>query len=224
MSTEAHAVQKDKILLVEDEEETRSVLEKLLRLNNYEVKSAKNGSEALEIADSFIPKVVVADWIMPEMTGVELCDKLKNSEKHKLVYFILLTARATVKDRITGLDLGADDFLVKPVENQELLARIRSGVRIHNLQNELKKTEHNKALIEMAATIGHKINNPLSGLILSVKNIESEISEANLTKYKEDFYIINKSIERIAKFGNALKNLKNPQLIDYDSNSRILDV
>ncbi|MGE5399242.1 MAG: response regulator [Ignavibacteriales bacterium] len=215
---------KDRILIVEDEEDTRFILERLLTKNNYEVKTANNGSEALQALETYTPKVVVADWTMPVMDGIELCNIIKKDDKFKLIYFILLTARASLKDRVTGLDIGADDFLVKPIENQELLARIRSGIRIHNLQNELKSIEHNKALVEMACTIGHQINNPLSSLIMSLKNLESELEAAKKQKLDEDFYVINESIERIKKFVQALINLENPEIVNYTPDSKMLRI
>lgn len=215
---------KDKILIVEDEEDTRFILERLLAKNDYEVKTAVNGEEALALLSSYMPKVVIADWTMPKMDGTELCNIIKNSENYKLIYFILLTARASIKDRVTGLDIGADDFLVKPIENQELLARIRSGIRIHNLQLELKKIEHNKAIVEMACTIGHQINNPLASLIMSISNVESEIDPSNKPKFDEDFYIVHESIERIKKFVEALNNLENPEIVNYSNNTKMLKI
>ncbi len=214
----------DKILIVEDEEDTRFILERLLSKNGYEVKTARNGEDALTILNEYAPKVIVADWTMPKMDGIELCNIVKKDERHKLIYFILLTARASTKDRVTGLDIGADDFLVKPVENQELLARIRAGIRINNLQNELKKIEHNKAIIEMATTIGHQINNPLSSLMMSVKSIESELSDDEKKKHEEDFYIVNEAISRIKKFAEALNNLENPEFINYAKDSKMLKI
>ena len=144
--------------------------------------------------------------------------------KIKSIYFIVLTARASLKDRITGLDVGADDFLVKPIENQELLARIRSGIRIFNLQSELKSIEHNKAVVELACTLGHKINNPLSSLIISTQNLEAELSNGNNNNYKEDFYLVRESIKRIQKFVKALQNLQNPEFIDYDLDNKMLKI
>jgi len=213
---------KDKILVVEDEKDTRFILEKLLTRNNYEVVTAINGEDALEILKTFSPKVILADWTMPVLDGLALCNILKSDEKYKGIYFIILTARSSLKDRIMGLDIGADDFLVKPVENQELLARIRSGIRIYNLQNELKNAEHNKAVIEMACTIGHKINNPLSSLVLSLKTIENELSEEEKAKLSEELKTINESVERINKFVQQLIYLQNPQLIDYVDENRMI--
>ncbi len=212
---------RDKILVVEDEEDTRFILNRLLSKNNYNVKTAENGEAALEVLKEFHPKVVLADWTMPVMDGLQLCDILKSKEETKLIYYIVLTARASLKDRVTGLDVGADDFLVKPVENQELLARIRSGVRINNLQNELKNIEHNKALIEMAATLGHQINNPLGSLVMAVNNLEDDLKKSK-SKHQDDLFIINQSIERISKFVDALKHLKDPSFTEYALDNQML--
>lgn len=216
--------EKDNILVVEDEEDTRFVLERLLSKNGYNVSSCRNGEEALKVLSDFYPKVIIADWTMPKMDGLELCNILKEKESTKHIYFIVLTARASLKDRITGLDVGADDFLVKPIENQELLARIRSGVRIYNLQTELKNIEHDKAVVELAATLGHKINNPLSSLVMSISTLQSEMNSDEAEKYKDDLFIINQSIERIKKFVEALKNLQNPEVIKYALENKMLKI
>lgn len=213
---------KDKVLIVEDEKDTRFILEKLLLRNNYEVMTALNGQDALEVLKKFDPKVIVADWTMPVLDGLALCNILKSDDKYKLVYFIILTARSSLKDRIMGLDVGADDFLVKPVENQELLARIRSGIRIFNLQSELKNIEYSKAVVEMACTIGHKINNPLSSLLLSFGNIENELKDAEKQKLGEDIATLKESVERIKKFVNELIHLEKPESVNYSEESKMI--
>ncbi len=121
---------KNKILVVEDEEDSRFIYERLLTKNGYTVKSVNNGEEALEVIGEFKPSIILADWTMPKLNGIELCNIIKSKEEFKLIYFILLTARTSLKDRVEGLDTGADDYLVKPIDNQELVARIRSGIRI----------------------------------------------------------------------------------------------
>ncbi|MDR3626083.1 MAG: response regulator [Ignavibacteriaceae bacterium] len=212
----------NKVLIVEDEKDTLFILNKLLTKNDYEVFTSTNGQEALEVLNKDVPDVIIADWTMPVMDGLELCNIVKKNEKFKLIYFIILTARASLKDRVTGLDVGADDFLVKPVQNQELLARIRSGIRIHNLQNELKEIEHDRAIVEMACTIGHKINNPLSSLDMTLKNIEDDLKTAGKKSFEEDFQVINQSIERIKILANDLAHLKNPEIIDYSNDSKMI--
>ncbi len=211
----------ENILIVEDEEDTAYILERLLTKNGYAVKTAHNGQEALKIVENYMPKVIVADWTMPVMDGIELCNRLKNMEEFKLIYYIMLTARVSVSDRVKGLDVGADDFLVKPVENEELLARIRSGVRIYNLQQELKKIEHSRAVIDMACTIGHKLNNPMSSLIFSIKNIQDDLFD-DKDKFSEDFEIIEQSIDRIKTLTSELVSLNKPEFEDYTDQTRMI--
>lgn len=217
--------EKPKILIVEDEPDTAYILGLLLKKNNFDIKIAQNGNEALEVLKDFVPQVILADWNMPVMNGIELCEKVKENEKYRLIYYIILTARSTLQDRVKGLDVGADDFLLKPIENQELLARIRTGMRIHNLQNELHKIAHSKALIEMATTIGHKINNPLSSLLLSIENIKNELKDKNFEKeFIDDFKIMTESIKKIQSLANDLKHLEQPELIEYSDKKNMLNL
>jgi sigma-B regulation protein RsbU (phosphoserine phosphatase) len=215
-------IEKDKILVVEDERDTRFILEKLLTKNNFEVITANNGQEALKLLETFTPKVILADWTMPIMDGLELCNQIKNNEKLKIIYFIILTARTSLRDRVTGLDVGADDFLMKPIENQELVARIRSGIRIFNLQRELKTIEHSKAVVELACTIGHKINNPLSSLKLAMNNLMESSSAKSSDQAAEDFEIMKQAIERIQTFVQQLTHLENPQIINYSDDTNMI--
>lgn len=218
------AEKKDKILVVEDEQDTKYILETLLKRSGYEIRTANNGLEALEVLQNFKPHVILADWTMPLMDGVELCDRLRKEEEYKSIYYIILTARGTLRDKIEGLDTGADDFLVKPTDNQELLARIRTGIRITKLQEELREAEHNKALVEMAFTAGHQINNPLASLSLSVENIKQELNKEEFTKIQDDIEIIEEAIKRIKNAADSLKNLQNPKLTDYASGKQMLDL
>jgi sigma-B regulation protein RsbU (phosphoserine phosphatase) len=160
---------------------------------------------------------------MPKMNGVELCNNIKTREEYKLIYFILLTARTSLKDRVEGLDTGADDYLVKPIDNQELVARIRSGLRIHNLQNELKNIEHNKAVVELACTIGHQINNPLSSLKMSVGSLKDEV-DMSKEEINEDIFVIEESLKRIQEFVKALQKLQSAEIMDYAMDNKMLKI
>ncbi len=213
----------DKILVVEDESDSRFLFERLLTKNGYTVQTAEDGDAALSIIEKFNPKVILADWTMPKMNGIELCNIIKKKDDTKLIYFILLTGRTSLKDRVEGLDIGADDYLVKPIENQELLARIRAGLRIHNLQNELKNIEHNKAVVELACTIGHKINNPLSSLKMSIDTLKTEIDSSNEST-NEDLFIIDESLKRIQEFVKALQKLQSAEIMDYALDNKMLNI
>jgi sigma-B regulation protein RsbU (phosphoserine phosphatase) len=111
---------------------------------------------------------------------------------------------------------------MKPIENQELVARIKSGIRIFNLQRELKAIEHSKAVIELACTIGHKINNPLSSLKIAMNNLVEIASQNPSQNTEEDIQIMQQSIERIQTFVQQLTRLENPEIINYTDDSKMI--
>jgi two-component system, OmpR family, response regulator MprA len=115
-----------RVLVVEDDTDIADVLRRSLRNEGYEVRTSADGVEALDVAAGFIPDLVVLDLGLPRLDGVEVCRQLRADGD---VPILMLTARAQTEDRVTGLDSGADDYLVKPFERQELLARIRALLR-----------------------------------------------------------------------------------------------
>ena len=115
-----------RVLVVEDDEEIADVLRRSLRNEGYEVRTSADGVEALDVAAGFFPDLVVLDLGLPRMDGVEVCRRLRADSD---VPILMLTARTETEDRVGGLDSGADDYLVKPFERKELLARIRALLR-----------------------------------------------------------------------------------------------
>jgi DNA-binding response OmpR family regulator len=115
------------VLVVEDDEEIAQVLQRSLRLEGYEVKLAGDGVEALEESHAFLPDVLVLDLGLPRLDGIDVARRLRDGGDD--VPILMLTARDALDSRVTGLDVGADDYLVKPFERQELLARLRALLR-----------------------------------------------------------------------------------------------
>jgi len=112
--------------VVEDDDEIADVLRRSLRQEGHEVRTALDGEEALETARDFAPDLVVLDLGLPKLDGVEVCRRLREESD---VPILILTARTGTDDRVSGLDAGADDYLVKPFERAELLARLRALMR-----------------------------------------------------------------------------------------------
>lgn len=133
-------------LVVDDSPFQRRVLSALLKRNTVEVQDAASGDEAIEICKSFHPDLVISDWMMPGMNGLEFCRRFRAMERNSYGYFILLTAKSDKDEIARGLDAGADDFLTKPVNTQELRARINAGERI--LQMEQKLNSQNLMISE----------------------------------------------------------------------------
>jgi len=126
MLTTGSDPQGGRVLVVEDDEAIADVLRRSLRGEGYEVLTSGDGVEALDVADGFVPDLVVLDLGLPRLDGVEVCKQLRARSD---VPILILTARTETEDRVGGLDSGADDYLVKPFERQELLARIRALLR-----------------------------------------------------------------------------------------------
>ena len=115
-----------KVLIAEDEPVSRRLPENFLRKWGYDVLVTCDGSEAWEsLQETESLNLVVSDWMMPEMDGLELCRKIRGMDRSGYIYFILLTAKGRKKDVIQGLEAGADDFLIKPFDKEELRYRIR---------------------------------------------------------------------------------------------------
>jgi phosphoserine phosphatase RsbU/P len=126
------------ILIAEDEAVSRRYLESTLRKWGYEVVVASNGAEAWKLLEGHdTPSVAILDWVMPEMDGLEVCRRARTSPATAATYLIVLTARGGHDATVRGLESGADDFVTKPFDLDELRARVQVGVRVASLQTRL---------------------------------------------------------------------------------------
>lgn len=128
-----------KVLVVEDDAFFSRVLEKRLATVGFHVRTAADGREGMKLIVSFEPDMVISDWMMPQVDGLELCQSVKTGLGDAAPYFILLTAKGDLNDRLLGLQTGADDYLVKPCDPSELMARVRAGARIVDLTRQLRQ-------------------------------------------------------------------------------------
>src|ERR1700757_3677998 len=117
------------VLVVEDEDALSALLQYNLDKEGYRVTIASDGEEALVVIDEQMPDLVVLDWMLPKVSGVEVCRRLRARPETRTLPIIMLTARGEESDRIRGLDTGADDYVVKPFSMSELAARIRAVLR-----------------------------------------------------------------------------------------------
>ncbi len=153
-----------KILVVEDDPFFQRVLLKRFMAEGYQVYAASDGREGMKAIVSFEPDLVLSDWMMPEVDGLELCQSVKTGLKEAAPYFILLTAKGEISNKLLALDTGADDYLVKPCDQGELMARVRAGLRIVLLTQELRAT-----VVEL-----HAANEQLQGARAEVERLSHE--------------------------------------------------
>jgi two-component system phosphate regulon response regulator PhoB len=117
------------VLVVEDEPAQREVLAYNLQAEGFRVAQAHNGEEALLLVDEEMPDIIVLDWMMPHVSGIEVCRRLKSRAETRAIPIIMLSARSEDVDKVRGLETGADDYIVKPYSVVELMARVRAQLR-----------------------------------------------------------------------------------------------
>ncbi len=137
-----------RVLIVDDEESTRLVLSRLLAPAQFEVLTAAGAEEARSMVDAEPPDVVLLDVMMPGKDGFDFCRELKDDPRTRLIPVVLLTGLSRREDRVHGIEAGADDFLSKPIYREELLARVRSLVKLKEFTDEL---EHAEVVVETLA-------------------------------------------------------------------------
>ncbi|MBU0996393.1 MAG: response regulator [Proteobacteria bacterium] len=200
-----------KILVADDDESSRSFMETILKKAGYLPIIVQNGVEAWEILNKQPVRMVITDWVMPQMDGLELCRKIREAALKNYVYIMLLTAKGHSSDAVKGLEAGADDFITKPFSPSELLARLRSGKRIIQLEDDHKnanfqllQSEKMASIGQLAAGVAHEINNP-TGFVSS--NLKT------LTEYNRDLFKLYGLYQSlIAELQNNSQTLPKPVL------------
>src|SRR5712691_2573532 len=129
------------VLVVDDDPVASAQLGALAKAAGYEVRSAPNGREAWELLQLARVPIIISDWYMPEMDGPELCRRIRARTREPYIYFILVTVRGGKQQYLAGMEAGADDFIAKPVDPDELRARLKVAERILGLRKEIEQFE-----------------------------------------------------------------------------------
>ena len=147
---------KARILIVDDQAENREIMKGLLEAEGHDLETAKDGQEAVERATSHPPDLILMDVTMPRLTGFEACRRIKADPRTELVPIVLVTGLLAREDRIEGIAAGCDDFLTKPVDSEQLVARTRTALRTKALVDELEQAEN--VLVSLATALDAKDN------------------------------------------------------------------
>jgi len=203
----------DTLLLIDDDADFITTLQMGLELQGYIVISSQNPITGWKEMERWQPGIVLIDWEMPDMTGIEFAKLMKEDPTHRNRYVIMITGRTGTESIVQGLDAGADDYLMKPFQMEELLARIRSGLRFRALEERIVEETKRLTVLEMALSVADKIGNPIAAakLYLQILTENPSLSKSNdvIDTLNSLGKLLNEALQLIDQF----QSIKTPQSI-----------
>lgn len=215
-----------KILVIDDLPENVFMLQDRLEHEGFEVLTAYDGYTGIDKAKNELPDLILLDVMMPDITGLEVCKILVNESITKDIPIILVTAKSGAEDTKEGLEAGAFDYIKKPFNRIELLARVKSALKLSEAHKLLLESEKRDTYIATVVTANHKIKQPLTLLSLSSAAIKRELGKDEISKdgiLKRVKYI-DIAVKEITDVLNQLNAIKNPILSEYTSNIKMIKV
>lgn len=216
-----------RILIAEDDATSQELLKLNLESWGYQVVACDDGGQALQaMSELGSPRLAVLDWMMPELSGVDVCRLVRELDHGRLIYIILLTAKNQREDLLEGLEAGADDYVTKPFDRQELKARLQVGARVVELQGKLMEAEKSRVLAETAGAASHEINQPLTIALGKLDLLMMKMGDES--PFVKDVDAIQNAVHRIEeivrKMGSARKYVTKPyiqgiDIVDFDASA-----
>jgi DNA-binding response OmpR family regulator len=215
-----------RILVIDDLPENVFLLQDRLENEGYEVITAYEGKSGLNKAISEQPDLILLDIMMPDITGLDVCKRLVSSEETAHIPIILVTAKIEAEDTKEGLEAGAFDYIKKPFNRIELLARVKSALKLSDVRKQLIDAEKSKTFAATVVTANHKIKQPLTLMSLSAAAIKRELSKEVISTeaINKRLDYITSAIKDINDILNQLHTIKKPVLSDYVKNIKMIDV
>ena len=215
-----------KILVIDDLPENVFMLQDRLEHEGYEVITAYDGLTGIEKTRNELPDLILLDVMMPGITGFEVCKTLVNDIKTKNIPIILVTAKIGAEDTKEGLEAGAFDYIKKPFNKIELLARVNSALKLSDAQKMLIKAEKQSVFSATVVTANHKIKQPLTLMNLSAAAIKRELAKEEISKeaITKRLNYIELAIKEINDVLNNMHTIKEPTMADYTKNIKMINV
>ena len=215
-----------KILIVDDLPENVFMLQDRLEHEGYQIITSYDGQTGIEKAKNEMPDLILLDVMMPGITGIEVCKTLVNDQQTKSIPIILVTAKVGAEDTKEGLEAGAFDYIKKPFNKIELLARVNSALKLSEAQKLLIKAEKQSVFAATVVTANHKIKQPLTLMNLSTAAIKRELNKGEISKeaVTKRLNYIELAIKEINDVLNNMNSIKEPQMSDYTKNIKMINV
>lgn len=215
-----------KILIIDDVPENVFLLQDRLERENYEVITAYDGKAGIQKAVTEAPDLILLDIMMPDISGIEVCKNLATNSITKEIPIILVSAKSEAEDLREGLLAGAFDYIKKPVNKIELLARVNSALKVRESQRYLLDAEAISTFAATVVTANHKIKQPLTLMNLSLVAIKRELSKEEISReaiYKRLEYF-ETAIKEINNVLEQLNTIKKPVFEEYFKNIKMVNL
>lgn len=215
-----------KILVVDDQKDNVFVLQERLSREGFEVLASYDGPTCLTMAKEEDPDLVLLDVMMPGMSGFEVCRKLTSSEDTKLIPVVLLTALTEAEDLKEGFEAGAFDYIKKPFNRVELIARIKSALSFRESQKVMLEIEKVQTYAATVITANHEIKQPLTLINLSTAAINRELRKDELSKdvVQKRVTFIEEATKEIISVLQKLSSIKVPVLTNWVNDLKVVDL
>jgi DNA-binding response OmpR family regulator len=215
-----------KILVIDDLPENVFLLQDRLEHENFEVITAYDGNSGIEKAIKELPDLILLDVMMPDITGIEVCKILVNNPDTANIPIILVTAKSGAEDTKEGLEAGAFDYIKKPFNRIELLARVHSALKLSEAHKLFIESEKRNTFSATVVTANHKIKQPLTLMSLSSSAIRRELEKDNISKEAilKRLVYIEGGIKEINNVLNQLNSIKQPVFSDYVKNIKMVEM
>lgn len=210
------------VLVVDDMQENLKVVSNFLKEEGYKIALALDGKSALNIIDSHPTDIILLDIMMPEMDGYEVCKKIKQNNKTKDIPIIFLSAKNETKDIVEGFKTGGVDYILKPFNKEELLARVQTHVELALSKKRI--IELNKSRDKLYSIIAHDIRSPLASIKLTIEALLDGILDPGSDDYKEIISELNTTTDNTFQLLNDLLAWAKTQKETFVLNPRIIDL
>lgn len=208
------------ILVCDDDRDTRTVTRIALEADGFQVCEAEHGLAAQKICREKLPDLIILDLMMPQMSGLEFLAAFRKEVTEPFVPVLLLTALSDTNKKVEGFKLGADDYLVKPFERRELMARIRSLLKIREMQLQLVAQERELLKAQLAGAAAHELGQPLQSVLLQLHVLLKKIGST--PEAQEAAAAIRAECERMQDILTRLQKSSAGETSDYPGAQKIL--
>lgn len=215
-----------KILVIDDLPENVFMLQDRLESEGHEVITAYDGSSGITKAINEQPDLILLDIVMPGITGIEACKTLISNTATSRIPIILVTAKADAEDTKEGLEAGAFDYIKKPFNKTELMARVNSALKLSDAHKMIVEIEQKNSVSAIVVTTNHKIKQPLTLITLTAAAVRRELKKEEISKdailKKLDY--IETAVNEISDVLNKLQSIKKPVFSEYVKDIKMVDI